>query len=918
MKLETHEAMDRRTRIVSAVLLAVATLALEGQLLAQDCNAREIAFSDPSLGDVLQDFLETNETGTALFGQVRPWDSRVGATFAVSLPGMGVWTGARGFSSVSSDPGTEMVTDDLFRVASITKTFVAAVILQLDQEGILDIDDTLETWVPGYFDDQGVKLRHLLQHTSGIYNYLRQDSFLYGEEPATVDEILSVVAERPLEFQPGLQWSYSNTGYILLGSVIEAATGSHWSAEVRQRLLDPLSLEHTFVDGYENLPRATARGYRSGRDSTAQAHPLTADAAGCMVSNAADVLRWFEALLGGVVLDSRHLEMMRTPSRSSVAYHSSRGAFAPFGYGLGLDVFVGESGIAYGHSGYLPGFASLAYHVASQQAGWTLLFNGMNDGPPDPVALALVHCEEDGCTVHDCNGNGVLDECDVVSGFSLDCNGNGKPDACEVEAPQSLRFADRERFEVGSGNSLHAVTSGDIDRDGDQDIVALDTGRDRLTVLRNDGSAGLELVEQLPTGTGVVAVCVVEFGRDDGPELVVVDRTASTVSTLTNSGDGRFSIEGPVGHSVAEGPRSVIPSDLNADEKVDLAGQSAEGVWFLIDSGNGSFRSGSWIGESRLLALAAEDFNTDGKSDLLALTTEALLVLSLDDTGELAQIDRVDVQQGTTAFSSADLNGDTVLDLVTLHAAENSLRIYERDDAGGYVETNYLASGPILSDRAATPDLNSDGQPDLLITERGGSILVTRRNRGNGEFDVPEVIDLGRGNRPQVFHLVDLDGRNGVDIVWPSLRWVAFALNETGATNAGDCDGNGVPDDCDIAAGQLVDANADGIADECESGPSFLRGDCNQDGEVAGTVGDAVFLLNVNFLGRGEPACLAACDADSDGEVAGTVQDAVYLLNFSFQGGPPPGAPFPACGEGTETDVALGCAQPGTVCASAR
>ena len=98
----------------------------------------------------------------------------------------------------------------------------------------------------------------------------------------------------------------------------------------------------------------------------------------------------------------------------------------------------------------------------------------------------------------------------------------------------------------------------------------------------------------------------------------------------------------------------------------------------------------------------------------------------------------------------------------------------------------------------------------------------------------------------------------------------------------------------------------------------FLRGDCNQDGEVAGTVGDAVSLLNFNFLGRGQPDCLAACDADSDGEVGGTVQDAVYLLNFSFQGGPPPAAPFPTCGEGTESDVALGCAPPGVLCASGR
>ena len=88
---------------------------------------------------------------------------------------------------------------------------------------------------------------------------------------------------------------------------------------------------------------------------------------------------------------------------------------------------------------------------------------------------------------------------------------------------------------------------------------------------------------------------------------------------------------------------------------------------------------------------------------------------------------------------------------------------------------------------------------------------------------------------------------------------------------------------------------------------TFLRGDCNGDGEVSGSVADALFLLRYNFLGGDPPPCLAACDADSNRSVLGSVVDAVYLLQFAFLGGPPPGAPFPDCGESEPTVRALGC-----------
>jgi hypothetical protein len=133
---------------------------------------------------------------------------------------------------------------------------------------------------------------------------------------------------------------------------------------------------------------------------------------------------------------------------------------------------------------------------------------------------------------------------------------------------------------------------------------------------------------------------------------------------------------------------------------------------------------------------------------------------------------------------------------------------------------------------------------------------------------------------------------------------------------AADCNRNGILDRCDLEEGRSADGNGNGTLDECESGGTlFVRGDCNQDGEVQGVITDAVFLLNFNFLEGREPECLAACDANGDGQVLGVVTDAVHLLTYNFLGGPAPAAPFPACGPGQrEGDETLGCAVPPPGC----
>jgi len=153
-----------------------------------------------------------------------------------------------------------------FRMGSNTKTFVATLVLQLVAEGRLSLDDTVERWLPGIVagngnDGRTVTVRHLLQHTSGLYNYTNDLNELASPEGYESvrfrswrpTELVAMAMRHPPNFAPGTHWDYSNTGYILVGMIIEAVTGRTWDIEVRDRVIRPLGLRHTFSPGDRSL-----------------------------------------------------------------------------------------------------------------------------------------------------------------------------------------------------------------------------------------------------------------------------------------------------------------------------------------------------------------------------------------------------------------------------------------------------------------------------------------------------------------------------------------------------------------------------------------------------------------------------------------------------------------------------------------
>ncbi|WP_202489796.1 MULTISPECIES: serine hydrolase domain-containing protein [unclassified Streptomyces] len=272
--------------------------------------------------------------------------------------------------------GQPVATDGYLRIGSTTKTFVAVAVLQLAGEGRLSLDDTVDAWLPGLVrghgnDGREVTLRQLLQHTSGLPDYIGDvvpelSAAGYRANRWTTytsrQRVALAMRHRP-SFAPGAGWAYSNTNYVLLGLVIKAVTGQSWEHEVRARILRPLRLTHTLAPGNRPfLPGPYARNYQQFEpdgpltDTTVAYLPFDADADGSLISTAADTDRFFTALLHGRLLAPTQLaEMQRT-----VEIPADRGFPQGTRDGLGLDWTPLSCGGGYwGHSG--DGFGYLVW-----------------------------------------------------------------------------------------------------------------------------------------------------------------------------------------------------------------------------------------------------------------------------------------------------------------------------------------------------------------------------------------------------------------------------------------------------------------------------------------------------------------------------------------------------------------------------
>ena len=302
---------------------------------------------------------------------------------------------------------TPMTPETDWKVASIAKSFFAALALDLEQEGWFSLDDKLRRFLPDVPNAGRVSLRELLNHTSGYDDYIT-DAFVASarDEPSRVwtpRELLVYAQPQRERFAPGSRYDYSNTNYLLLGMALNAALGQSPAKEIRRRFLAPLGLRHTWFAAEESVPRdALARGYAdlddSGvkRDATGEPWPLGGPE-GAMVSNAADLIAWSRALFDGHVLPPKRLAEMLT----FVAPPEEEGSPGT-GYGLGVERSRIDGVTFFGHTGSAPGYNSVMLYEPTTR---TSIVVALNEDPNDEALVDIlvervVHSLEETGAVH--------------------------------------------------------------------------------------------------------------------------------------------------------------------------------------------------------------------------------------------------------------------------------------------------------------------------------------------------------------------------------------------------------------------------------------------------------------------------------------------------------------------------------------
>ena len=268
----------------------------------------------------------------------------------------------------SLETGQAPPMDGEVRIGSNTKTFVAVVVMQMVQEGKVGLDEPIETYLPGLIKGEGIDasritVRQLLQHTSGLPDF---DETLFGTTDVfqsryhyvTPRDVLDSALSKPAQFEPGTQWKYTNTNYIVLGMLVERVSQRPVGEQIDQRIVKKLGLSHTYfpAPGEEKIRGTHPRGYHlngEGKlEDITEMDPTWGWAAGAMVSTPSELNTFFQAVFDGRLLTQSSIDEMKNGAVDASSYLGSGTV-----YGLGL---IGRSlscgGTAWGHGGTIYGY----------------------------------------------------------------------------------------------------------------------------------------------------------------------------------------------------------------------------------------------------------------------------------------------------------------------------------------------------------------------------------------------------------------------------------------------------------------------------------------------------------------------------------------------------------------------------------
>ena len=305
-----------------------------------------------------------------------------GATIIVMKDGRTVFRKAYGMADVAKR--VPMTPDTVLRLGSITKQFTSTAILMLADEGKLSVSDDITRYLPAYpTHGKKITIEHLLTHTSGIVSYTGKPAFraTMTKDMTVAQMIDSFKGDKP-DFEPGSQWRYNNSGYFLLGAIIEEVSGMPYAKFVEQRIFVPLEMNDTAYEGYERGTAARAAGHSGAWGRYAPNAPLSMSqpyAAGALVSTVDDLARWDAAVSSGKLLTAASWR------KAFTAYTLDGGAPTKYGYGWMLDQIQGAPTI--GHGGDINGFSAFALRLPSEHLYIAVLSNA-DSGLVEPQTVA--------------------------------------------------------------------------------------------------------------------------------------------------------------------------------------------------------------------------------------------------------------------------------------------------------------------------------------------------------------------------------------------------------------------------------------------------------------------------------------------------------------------------------------------------
>jgi CubicO group peptidase (beta-lactamase class C family) len=271
-----------------------------------------------------------------------------------------------------------LTTNDRFQIGSVTKQFVAVAILKLQEENKLSLDDDVTKYLPEYSVYKGIKIRDVLNHTSGIANYTDQKGFFQSLDPnksPTLSDLITAFSIYPSDFAPTTNWKYSNSGYIIAGRIVEVVSGTSWDNYIKENFLLPLGMADTgYAENFAEVSDVIGHMDRGQGPVPFQMNLSWAASAGGIYSTVDDLAKWTAIYDTSVLLSDSSKTQMQTPFMN--------------GYALGVSVVAANGDTKITHGGRTPGFTTKLTYLKKSKLR-VVKFDNTDGGIVDPETIAL-------------------------------------------------------------------------------------------------------------------------------------------------------------------------------------------------------------------------------------------------------------------------------------------------------------------------------------------------------------------------------------------------------------------------------------------------------------------------------------------------------------------------------------------------